>query len=307
MEGNRPGRVTLGAFAVLVLIGGFNFVAVRYSNRELPPLFGAGARFAIAAVLLIAFVVLRRVALPRGRVLLVTVVYGVLTFTVGYAFAYWALQSLSAGIGAVVFGATPLLTVLFAAAHGLERLSMRGVGGALLAVVGILILANPSDDVSVPMLRLAAMIVASAAAAEAGVLLKLFPTDSPVMTNGLAMAVGAAGLLLWSLLSGEAWPVPEQGSTWTALLYLAIPGSIGLFALFLFVLGRWTASGVSYMAALFPVVAMIGGALILDESITVNGVIGGLVVVAAVYLGALRGGGSRVSSVPATQPLPGEA
>jgi drug/metabolite transporter (DMT)-like permease len=60
------------------------------------------------------------------------------------------------------------------------------------------------------------------------------------------------------------------------------------------------------MAALFPVVAMIGGALILDESITVNGVIGGLVVVAAVYLGALRGGGhAEIPSV--VEPVPEEA
>ena len=67
---------------MLILIGGFNFVAVRFSNRELAPLFGAGVRFAFAAVLLIAMVAVRRVAFPRGRALLATVAYGVLTFTV---------------------------------------------------------------------------------------------------------------------------------------------------------------------------------------------------------------------------------
>ena len=38
-----------GAFAGAILIGGSNFVAVRYSNRELDPLWGAGFRFALAA------------------------------------------------------------------------------------------------------------------------------------------------------------------------------------------------------------------------------------------------------------------
>ena len=217
----------------------------------------------------------------------ITLAYGLLTFTLGYALAYWALQELPAGIGAVVFGATPLLTVLLAAVHRLERLTVRGVGAALLAVVGIVILADPGGGV-IPVIRLLAMVGGAFAAAESGVLLKLVPPASPVATNGLAMAVGASGLLLWSLVTGDTWVVPTESATWVSLLYLAVPGSVGLFALYLFVLERWTASAASYMAALFPVVAMIGGALFLDEAITMSGVIGGAVVIGAVYFGALR-------------------
>ena len=44
-----PDRLALGAFAGAVVIGGSNFVAVRFSNRELDPLWGAGLRFALAA------------------------------------------------------------------------------------------------------------------------------------------------------------------------------------------------------------------------------------------------------------------
>jgi drug/metabolite transporter (DMT)-like permease len=275
-----------------VLLGGSNFVAVRFSNRELAPLFGAGARFALAAVVLVVWSLVARAALPRGRQLKVAVAYGVLTFTFGYALAYWALQELPAGIGAVVFGSTPLLTVLLAGAHGLERVTWRGIGAALLAVVGILILADPGGG-GVPMVRLAAMVGGALAAAESGVLLKMVPATSPVATNGVAMAVGAGGLLVWSVLGGDAWTLPTESTTWVALLYLAVPGSVGLFALFLFVLERWTASAASYMAALFPVVAMIGGALVLDEAITTSGAIGAVVVLGAVYLGALRSEAGR--------------
>ena len=55
-----PDRATLVAFGTFVLIGGFNFVAVRFSNRELEPMFGAGVRFTIAALILLAVVALRR-------------------------------------------------------------------------------------------------------------------------------------------------------------------------------------------------------------------------------------------------------
>lgn len=292
-----PSRITLTAFGMLVLIGGCNFVAVRFSNRELDPLFGAGIRFGLAAVVLLGWALVARVGVPRGRQLRVALAYGVLTFTLGYALAYWALQELPAGIGAVVFGATPLLTVLLAGVHRLEPVTRRGVGAAMLAIAGIAILADPGAG-GVPVARLLAMVGGALAAAESGVLLKIVPSANPVSTNGVAMAVGAVGLLAWSLAGGDAWIVPGETATWVSLLYLAIPGSVGLFALYLFVLDRWTASAASYMAALFPVVAMFGGALFLDESITRRGVAGGAVVIGAVYLGALR----RESSAGETGP-----
>ena len=289
MQGG-PDRLTLMAFTGAVAIGGVNFVAVRVSNEELDPMFGAGARFTVAALLFLGYVALRRRPLPRGNVLKATVAYGVLAFTITYALAYWSLQpgKLSAGIGAVIFGATPLITVVLAAAHRLERITPRALVGALIAVAGITVLANPFSDASVPVVPLLAMLLGAVAAAESSVILKLVPPTHPVATNGVAMAIGAVLLLVISAVAGESWVVPEQGDTWTSLAYLAVIGSVGLFGLFLFTLGRWTASAVAYMTAAFPVVAMIAGAVLLDEEITVNGVIGGLMVITAVYVGAIK-------------------
>jgi drug/metabolite transporter (DMT)-like permease len=284
-----PDRVTLAAFGGASVIGGMNFVAVRFSNQELPPYFGAGARFAIAALVLLAVMRIRRIPVPRGAALAVTLAYGVLSFTVTYALAYWALQpdKLSAGFGAVVFAATPLLTMVLASLHGIERVRMRGIVGSLMAIAGIAILANGSTGGGAPVVPLVAMLVAALAAAEASVLLKRFRPAHPVATNGTAMAVGAGLLLLLSALSGESWALPERSSTWVALSYLAVIGSVGLFGLFLFTLARWTASAAAYITALFPVVAMTGGALVADESITWNGVIGGVVVLLGLYTGTL--------------------
>jgi drug/metabolite transporter (DMT)-like permease len=282
-----PDRLTLAAFSAAVLIGGVNFVAVRYSNRELEPLFGAGVRFSIAALLFLGFMALRRIGIPRSRDLAVAVVYGVLSFTLTYAAIYWALQELSAGIAAVVFAATPVITLILAAVHRLERITGRGLAGALIAIGGIVVLANPGGE-GLPMMRLGAVVLASIGAAEASVIVKRFPPKHQIATNGVAMAAGSALLIAVSALTGESWVVPEAAQTWTALLYLSVLGSVGLFGLILFTLGRWTASGVAYMAPLFPVVAMIAGAAIAGEEITANGVVGGMIVIVGVYVGVLR-------------------
>jgi len=288
-----PDRLTSAAFSAAVLIGGVNFVAVRYSNRELAPFFGAGIRFAAAAVLLVAFVVIRRIGFPRGRALWAALAYGVLSFAVTYALIYWALQELAAGVSAVIFAATPLVTIVLAGVHRLERFSRRGLVGAITVVIGIVVLANPAPGTDIPVIRLLAVLGATVAAAEAVVIMKLVPPVHPVATNATAMGLGAFLLLVVSAISGERWIVPEIGQTWLALSYLVFFGSVGLFGLILFTLGRWTASAVAYMTPLFPVVAMIAGAVIADESITLAGVVGGAIVLAGVYVGALRPGSGR--------------
>lgn len=65
-----PDRVTLAAFFLLALVGGANAVAVRFSNSGLPPFWGAGTRFALAALIFWAIILARGTPLPKGRALI---------------------------------------------------------------------------------------------------------------------------------------------------------------------------------------------------------------------------------------------
>jgi len=286
MDGRRgPDGLTIVAFAGAVLFGGLNFVAVRYSNRELAPNFGAGVRFAAAALLMLGYMAVRRVSFPRGRQLAAALVYGFLAFAVLYGLMYWALQDLPAGFAAIVFATTPLVTLGRAMAHRIEGFNRRGLLGAAITVAGIVVLANPSGG-GVPVGRLLAVVGASVAAAEAAVLLKIIPPIRLAATNATAMTAGAVMLLALSASVREDWMVPRDAATWWAVGYLVVFGSVGFFALFLFTLRRWTATSVAYMTPLLPVVAMIGAAVVAGEPITRTGVIGGVVVLVGVYVGA---------------------
>jgi hypothetical protein len=69
-------RVALTAFVTYAVLAGGNTVGVRFSNRELAPLWGAGLRFGLAAALLLAVMVLLRLAFPRGRALIGSLLHG---------------------------------------------------------------------------------------------------------------------------------------------------------------------------------------------------------------------------------------
>ena len=141
-----------------------------------------------------------------------------------------------------------------------------------------------------------AIVVAAIAAAESGIVLKLLPSAHPVVTNAIGMSVGAVLLLLLSAVAGESWHAPQSPSVWAALIYLVIASPF-LFMLFVYVIRRWTATGASYQFVLFPIVSVIGGALLLGEDVTSSLLLGAPLVLLGVYVGALSGGPSPVDTV----------
>lgn len=299
MTGQAPDRVTLGAFAGAVAIGGSNFIAVKLSNDELEPLFGAGVRFAAAALLLVVLMRVQGLGFPRGPDAVGPALYGLLGFGVSYGLLYYALQGLTAGTAAVFMASTPLITLVLAVVHGQERFTPRGIAGGLLAVAGIGVISVESLGGDLRPSYLVAAMLGVVAVAESSVLVKGFPRAHPITTNAVGMVAGALLLLAGSLALGETWELPSSAATWGVLAWLVIPGSIGLFWLFVFVIKRWTASATVYALTLMPVVAITLGALVKDEPVTGELLAGGVLVMAAVYVGALSGRGVP-EAAPAT-------
>jgi drug/metabolite transporter (DMT)-like permease len=286
MAGGVIDRRILLAFTGVVLLAGSNIVAVRFSNRELDPFWGAGIRFLGASLILWTLVARGRYGLPKGRALGGAFVYGILSFLVAYAFFYWGSQEVPAGLGGTIMASVPLLTVMLAAVHRLERLRLRGVIGALVALTGIAVMSSGALAGDVSLISVLAVVIAAAAAAESGIVLKLLPSAHPVVTNAIGMSVGAALLLVLSLVAGESWEMPVSPSVRAAILYLAIASPF-LFMLVVYVIQRWTATGASYQFVLFPIVSVIGGALLLGEGVTSSLLLGAPLVLAGVYIGAL--------------------
>jgi drug/metabolite transporter (DMT)-like permease len=296
----RPDRRIVLAFAAVVLLAGSNIVAVRLSNRELEPFWGAGIRFVGASLILWALVVRGRSTLPRGRALAGAVIYGVLSFLVAYAFFYWGSLQVPAGLGGTIMASVPLLTVGLAAAHRLEVVRPRAVVGAIVALSGIAVMSAGTISGEVSLVSVLAIVVAATAAAESGVVLKLLPSVHPIVTNAIGMSVGAVSLLALSAIAGESWTAPETPHVWIGLVYLIVASPL-LFILFVWVVRRWTVTGASYQFVLFPIVSVIGGALVLDEEITSSLLLGAPLVLLGVYVGALSGG-RREPAVPEPAP-----
>lgn len=289
LTSRSPDRLTLLAFGMFILLGGGAPIAVRFTYAELAPYWSAALRFSLAALIFWLLMLYRGVRLPRGRALLGALIFGTLSVGAAFLLVYYGLTGTGASLASTLTATVPLLTLFFAAAHQLEKIGRRGLSGGLLALIGIAVSVGGSlfsgGEVSLP--HVLAILGAAACFAEGGIVVKLFPPCHPYATNAVAMSTGMLILGAASLIRGEPWLLPTSASVWLSLIYLVI-ASVGMFLLYLFILGRWTATGASYAFVLNPLVTVILATFLTDEVISLMFLIGAAIVLLGVYLGALK-------------------
>ena len=290
----RPDRAVLLVFAAIVLVGGSNFVAVRFSNRELPPFFGGGIRFVGTTLILLALTAAMRLRFPHGRALGGTLAYGVLNYGVTYALAYWALQTAPAALASTLIALTPLITFLLAVTLGDERFHWRGIVGGVVAIAGIAIIFREQVH-EVAIGPLVALALQPLTVAIGTIWAKRLPQAHPVATNAIAMIPGAMVLLALAWIARETPTLPSRSETWIALWYLIVATGV-LFVGIFFVVRRWTASATSYATVMFPLVTLAVGAILAGEGVTFSFVVGAVLVIVGVYIGALAPHGATAEA-----------
>lgn len=284
----RAEALPLAAFLVGSVLAGGNAVGVRYSNRELDPLWGAGFRFALAALLLAALMAVLRLAPPRGRALTGALLYGSLNFGAAFALAYYGFVRVHAGLGQTLLAVVPLVTLLLAVLQRQERFRLAALIGSVLALLGIGVLSQAPLREDVPLLSLLALIASAFCFAEAAVVVRRFPAVHPITMNAVGMTAAAALLIGGALLAGDVIVLPQRDETWLAIGYLVAIGSIVVFGLYIVVLRYWSASRAAYTFVVVPLVTVVLSAWLDDEPMRLSLVVGGALVLAGVYVGALR-------------------
>ena len=190
--------MTLPALAWLVLgtIWGSTWLFIKVGlDSGLPPIGFAGLRFVVASTPLVIWLVLRRVKLPQTwtewRLMIVT---GLLTFTVNYALVFWGESHISSGLAAILYTNFPLFGIVIA--HFMlpeEPMTLRKVGGVVLAVIGVALIFWNQIALKGPLALAgaAAIVVAGLGTAYADVLIKRSGTHiDPVTLTAVQMVIG---------------------------------------------------------------------------------------------------------------------
>jgi drug/metabolite transporter (DMT)-like permease len=283
----RPDRVTVAAFVGFVLIAGAVSVAIRLGSFELPPFWAATLRYAMAVPIFITLAVALRLPFPRGANLVGALLMS-LTYVTSIALTYLGVSASSASMGALVFALAPLVTLALAASMGLERIMLHGAAGALVAAAGVVVVVSDQLGSAVPLPAFLALGGAMLFAALTAVVIKRVPPGDPIAANGVGGAFVLPILLAMSAMTDESWALPDRPETWAALAFLVVFGTVLLYPLALFIIGRWTASGYAYTGLFKPVAGVALAAVILAEPVSLTFALGAGIIIIGVWVGAFR-------------------
>jgi drug/metabolite transporter (DMT)-like permease len=261
---------------------GSTYLAIRIALQELPPLFMMGIRFFFVGVVLYVFLRLRGAPVPNGVQWRNATIIGAFLFLGGSAGVAYAEQWVPSGLAALVIATTPLWTVLFTGIWN-EWPTRSEWAGLILGLAGIVLL-NFESDLRANPLGAAALLVAAASWAFGSAWSRRLALPKGQMTGAVQMIMGGAIVLLVSLLIGERIEIVPTWRSLSAVLYLAVFGSLVGFTAYMHLLTRVRPALATSYAYVNPVFAVALGVWLADEKITFIGITAMLVIVAGVVL-----------------------
>jgi len=283
--------VVVFVYALLCLIWGSTWLAIKVGLVGVPPFLGAGLRFLLSAAVVGLLLAARRkpMGLTRDDKLCVLSL-GVLVFWLDYGLVYWAEVHISSGLTAVLFSTMPLMTALLSTFWmRSETLNVRKVVGILVGVAGTALLFWPYErlDTMQALGMLSALTGCLCAAINLVVVKRHGGNSDALVLNAFGMAVGAACLLLMSAVLEPWTTVVWTRSNLLAILYLSLFGSVIAFSAFYYLIKRMDATVVSFNTLIIPIVALALGRAFLHETVAPSGVLGIVTILAGVGIAIL--------------------
>jgi len=294
-------RLATALLVGVTAVWGSTFFLIRDLVETVPPADFLTVRFGVAAVVMALLFRRQTMALTR-RELRVGVVLGVL-YGLAQVLQTFGLQTTDASVSGFITGTYVVITPVLGAVILRDRIGRVTWIAVGLATVGLALLSLNGLAVGVG----EALTLASAVLYAAHIV-ALGHWSTPGAAVGLATVQAgtiAAVTGIWAIPGGLT--LPATGGQWASLLYMAlIAGALALWAQ-TWAQAHLTATRAAIVMALEPVFAAFFAVLLGGESLTRRMLLGGALVVSAMYLVELRGGPPRDPEATAADDPPVEA
>lgn len=218
---------------------------------------------------------------------------GFLQFSVNYSLVFWSEQYISSGLAAVLQATIPIFGLILAGIFlPQERITWLKTGAILLGFAGVATIFF--DQMQIKgfwgLAGCVGIVVGAYAAAQSVILVKKYAGGiNPISLVFGQMLCGVVPLLLYGLIKeGNPFDFHWTHQALLCVLYLAIFGTVITFGIFYWLLSRIESSKVMMNALLTPLIAVIVGAIFLEEKLPSQTILGGVLILVSIGLIVLR-------------------
>ena len=277
------------AFFSIYTIWGSTYMLNKVAVSELPPFMLAGIRFCTAGVLMLF---LARSIKKDIRISLQqmknSMIAGFLFLAIGNGVVVWALSYVDSGFAALIIASQPLIVLLLLRIiekKPIKKLSWVGVG---IGFVGMFLLVTQEQIRQDESSLLGILMIIGCVITWGYASIFVGKADLPrnyLVNSGYQMVFGGISLVLMSLVKNEDWIVPTLWSTpvlWS-MLGLIVFGSLVAFTSFNYLLKTVSPEKVATSTYINPIVAMVLGAVVLNETLSGQSIMAALILLTGVY------------------------
>ena len=265
------------AFGAICVIWGTTFAAIRIAIETIPTFLVSGVRFLIAGFLLLLVAKLSGARFPASpREWRDQVIAGLLMAGAANTFVVYAEHALSSGLAALLAATIPIWMAVLEAVLGIASLTPKKIVGLVLGFGGVGLLVAPvigRIDLSLQFVLAVGAMQLNAICWNAGTLVARQHRTSaaPMAAAVVQMLSGGAAMTLAAFAFGQ-YPTRDMFSIRSsiALLYLAVLGSVVAYTAYNFAQTKLSAGKVSAYAYVNPAIAVLTGALLLREPVTLR-------------------------------------
>lgn len=278
---------------LLCLIWGSTWLFIKIGLRDLPPLWFAGLRFAISAIILWLIAAFRGSRFPQScsewKYISIAAILG---FSINYSLLFWGEKYISSGLAAVLQAMIPVFGLILA--HLFlpnEKITGRKLFGIVTGIIGVGIIFSHQLKVEgmMALAGSAALFFSAFFVASSNVLVKSKSNHiDPVVISAGQMSIGVIPIFAVAYL----WEGSLFSFHWTAeaifsLAYLILIGAVLAFALYYWLIRHMDVTKTMLISLVTPVIAVVLGMFTLEEKLTWKIVLGAILILGGV--GAIVG------------------
>jgi drug/metabolite transporter (DMT)-like permease len=285
-------NIWIALFAIY-LIWGSTYLGIRIVGESFPPFGGMGIRFMIAGAILFVWRRLAGDPAPTRDEWKGASITGFLLLVGGTGLLSWAEQKIPSGIAALLVASVPMWLVLLETfRHGGTKPTFQSLLGILIGFGGIILLIGPAEftqgKMEFDIIRIGGCLIGTVLWAVGSIYARSAKLpESTILSSGIEMLAGGAGLLILSMILGE-WKnfsfAAVSSNSILAMAYLIFVGSLLGFVSYAFLLKNAPVSLVATYAYVNPVVAIFLGSLIAKEALNTRMIIAASIIIGSVII-----------------------
>lgn len=276
------------ALAWVSIAWGTTWLASKEGVKHMPALQLAAIRQFLGGALYVGFFLVKKTPWPKGKQWKSILILSMLNFVMSNGLSTWGVKFIPSGLGAIIGAMVPIWIAMISFFNG-ERITRLAVFGITIAFAGVcVIFYEHLADFIRPDFQFGIVLSVAATITWAfGTLYtkKKAASFNPYFSLGLQMLISSVCLFAFTGATGTNIPLTQiPAASWWSIAYLVGVGSVLTFIAFIYALQHLPTELSSVYAYINPIVAVLLGAFLFDETLSAAIIIGGTVTITGLYI-----------------------